>query len=410
MKPRLFDVASREYKRNPYPTLARMVAEGPVVRIRYPLIGTFWAVTTYDAVQELLRDHRTFVRDPRTAGLKKGANLPWWFPRSFRPMTESMLLRDEPDHRRLRSLVEQAFVRQSIEQLRPRFAALAAELIDELVAQQRRTGRPVDLVSGLARPFPLAVICELLGLPKADRPMFIRHSERLAIRLNLWALFRMLSGMRHVVGYIRQRVAAARDSPSEGLISALVAVHDEGDRLSDDELVAMIVLLLFAGHVTTVHLIGAGLYTLLVHQDQRQALQSDWSLVSGAVNEMLRYISPVQSTKPLLAVRELTWHRQPLARGESILAWLAAANMDPRQFDRPEVFDIRRSPNPHVAFGAGIHNCLGWKLAVVEAEIAVQQLLERFPNVTLAIPAERAVWSRQPGTRGMESLPVQLFE
>lgn len=409
MKWQAFDIASQDYKRNPYPTLTQMLEQGPVVKIRYPFIGSFWAVTTYDAVNELLRDRHTFVRDPRTAGLKKGANLPWWFPRSMKAMTEGMILRDEPDHRRLRGLVEQAFVRRNIEQLRPRFETIATQMLEELEAKSRQTGQPVDLVAGLARPFPLAVICELLGLPQADRPMFVKQAESFANSLSLIGLFRMLRSLRGIERYIRQRIEAAKTTPQEGLISALVAVEQEGDRLSEDEMVAMVLLLLFAGHVTTVHLIGGGIYTLLDHPDQKQSLVSDWSRVDSAVNEMLRYLSPVQTTKPLMPARDIEWHGHRFKRGENIVAMLAAANVDPHEFNEPQRFDVYRDPNPHVAFGGGIHVCLGMKLAVAETEIALEQLFTRFPRLKLAIPRSQAKWSRQPGTRGMESLPVQLW-
>lgn len=409
MKRQSFDIASQDYKRNPYPTLAQMLEKGPVVKIRYPFIGSFWAVTPYDAVNELLRDRHTFVRDSRTAGLKKGANLPWWFPRSMKAMTEGMILRDEPDHRRLRGLVEQAFVRRNVEHLRPRFESIATQMLDELEAKYRQTGQPVDLVAGLARPFPLAVICELLGLPQADRPMFVKQAESFANRPSLFGLFRMLMSLRRVERYIREWIEAAKTTPQEGLISALIAVEQEGDRLTEEEMVAMILLLLFAGHVTTVHLIGGGIYTLLEHPDQTQSLLSDWSRVDSAVNEMLRYLSPVQTTKPLMPVRDIEWHGQCFKRGENIVAMLAAANADPHEFNEPQRFDIHRDPNPHVAFGAGIHVCLGMKLAVAETEIALEQLFTRFPRLDLAIPRSQVRWSRQLGTRGMESLPVKLW-
>ncbi len=409
MKARTFDISSQKYKRNPYPTLAEMIAQGPLVRMKYPLMGRFWAVTTYDAVNELLRDRETFVRDPRTAGLKKGSNLPWWFPRSLKPMTEGMIIRDEPDHRRLRALVEQAFVRRNVEQLRPRFTAIATQMLDDLEAQFRHTGQPVDLVAGLARPFPLAVICELLGLPQADRPMFVKQAESLANGPSLSTIFRMFGGIRHIMDYTRQRIEAARRAPQEGLICALVTAEQDGQRMSEDEMLSMILLLLFAGHITTVHLIGAGVYTLLCQPEQKQSLMADWSQVGGAVDEMLRYLSPVQTTKPMMPVRDIVWHGQPLERGERILAHLAAANVDPRQFDDPERFDIKRYPNPHVAFGAGTHICLGLKLAVAETEVALEQLLTRFPQLELAIPSDQVRWSRQPGTRGMETLPIRLW-
>jgi cytochrome P450 len=409
MKTQSFDILSQDYKRNPFPTLARMVEHGPIVRIKYPLVGSFWAVTTHAAVNEILRDRHTFVRDARTAGLKRAANLPWWIPRSLRALTEGMILRDEPDHRRLRSLVEQAFVRRNMEQLRPRFTQIAAQMVDAMEAKFRQTGQPVDLVADLARPFPLAVICELLGLPPEDRPMFIRQAESFAKSPSVLSVFRILLSMRSVDRYLRQQIAAAKQAPRDGLISALIAAEQEGDRLTPDETAAMVLLLLFAGHVTTVHLIGGGVFALMTHADQKELLLADWSLAECAVNEMLRHVSPVQTTKAMLPIRDLEWHGRRVRRGENIVAMLAAANADPFPFPEPDRFNIRRDPNPHVAFGAGIHNCLGWKLAVTETEIALEQLFQRFPKLELAIPASQVRWSRQPGTRGMEQLPVRLW-
>lgn len=408
MKPSVFDISSQPYKRNPYPTLARMLDEGPVLRVKYPFVGNVWMAVRYDAVNELLRDRATFVRDARSAGLKKGANLPWWMPRRIKGMADGMINRDEPDHRRLRGLVEQAFLRRSVEQLRPRFVRIVSQMLDELEAKSKRTGQPVDLVAGLARPFPLAVICELLGLPEADRPMFVKLAESFARRPSWFALFKLLRSLRRLTTYIRGQVEAARNAPHEGLISALAAAEQEGDRLTEDEMVVMILLLLFAGHITTVHLIGGGIYTLLMHPEQKQMLLADWSLAEGAVNEMLRYLSPVQTTKPMMPVSDLEWRGRKLKRGENIIAFLASANADPRQFADPQRFDILREPNPHVAFGAGTHICLGLKLAVVETEIALEQLLTRFPELKLAVADSEVPWSKQLGTRGMESLPVRL--
>lgn len=408
MKTRAFDLRSQDYKRNPYPTLARLVAEGPVLKIKYPIIGGIWTATSYEAVNELLRERQTFVRDPRTAGLKKGAKLPWWVPPSMRAMAETMINRDEPDHRRLRGLVEQAFLRSSIQQLRSRFEAIATEMIDGLEAQQQRTGQPVDLVAGLARPFPLAVICELLGLPQADRPLFVKHAEAFAGNTSWYGIFKMLRYSKRLMVYIRERIEIAKATPQPGMISELIAAEQQGDRLTEDEMVTMVLLLLLAGHLTTVHLIGAGVYTLLEHPQQKQMLLADWSLAGSAIDEVLRYVSPVQMTKLLMPVRDLPWHGKILKKGERMIACLAAANVDPRQFKGPERFDILRQPNSHVAFGAGTHICLGLKLAVAEAEIALQQLFTRFPNLELGIPREQVRWSRPLGTRGLESLPVKL--
>ena len=408
MKPRHFDIRSQVYKRNPYPTLAKLIDDGPVLKMKFPLIGSTWVVTGYDAVNELLRDRQSFVRDPRTAGLTRRTNLPWWVPRSLRPVAESMINRDEPEHRRLRGLVEQAFLRRNIEQLRPRLEATASHMLDDMQATQQRTGQPVDLVAGLARPFPLAVICELLGLPASDRPMFVKKAEDLANNGSWWGLFRLLRGMTRLAAYTREQVRAAKDAPHDGLISALLTAEENGEQLTEDELVAMVLLLLLAGHLTTVHLIGAGIYTLLEHPPQKQLLLADWSLADRAIDEILRYVSPVQTTKPMMPARDMVWHGQALERGERIIAILAAANVDPRQFARPTEFDIRRDPNPHVAFGAGIHICLGLKLAIAETQIALRQLFTRFPRLELATHPTQIRWSRQLGTRGIEALPVML--
>jgi cytochrome P450 len=372
MKGTSFDLRSPEFKRNPYPTLAKMIAQGPLLRVKYPFIGPVWMTTTYEACNELLRDRQNFVRDARSAGLKKGENLPWWMPPSFKAMAVGMINRDEPDHRRLRNLVEQAFLRRNIEGLRPRLERIAGEMIDDLAAAFDRDGRPVDLVEGLARPFPLAVICELLGLPQADRPRFVKHAQALTNNPSWLGLARLLYGLKQLLRYVREQVQRARSNPHEGLISALCAAEEQGDRLTEDEMTAMILLLLFAGHITTVHLIGAGIFTLFEYPAQKQALLADWSLAEGAIHEMLRYISPVQTTKPMMPVRDMRWRGQDLKRGENVVAFLAAANVDPLQFPEPERFDIRRQPNPHLAFGAGPHICLGLKLAVAETEIALR--------------------------------------
>jgi cytochrome P450 len=404
-----FDLYSQDYKRNPYPTLAAMLSQAPLVRVRFPMLGKVWMATTYEAVNELLRERQTYVREARSAGISQRAYLPWWLPRSMLPMVGSMINRDEPAHRRLRALVEQAFVRSSIEHLRRRFEAIVDQMLDDLDAQFRRDGRPVDLVAGLARPFPLAVICELLGLPPEDRPKFVKLAESFTGSLSLLGLLRWLGAVRGLIAYIREQVRLRRAEPREGLISALLAAQHEGDRLTDDELLAMVVLLLAAGHLTTVHLIGAGVYTLLEHPEQRLALQADRSLVESAVDELLRYVSPVQMTKPMMPACDLEWHAQPLKHGEKILALLAAANVDPRKFEGAARFDIHRRPNPHVAFGAGIHVCLGARLAKIEAEIALERLLTRYPKLELAVPSREMRWSGQLGTRGLAALPVRLL-
>lgn len=402
-----YDLFSQAYKRNPFPELQRLNADGPVVSLRYPLLGGVKAVTSYEAVKEVLLDRQTFVRDPVTAGLKQGANLPWWMPKAFGPLARVMINRDEPDHRRLRGLVEKAFVRRNVSQLRPHLEKLVDRRLDDC-EQAARSGEPVELISLFARPFPIDAICELLGIPEEDRQQFARDAEVFAKPMSVWSALRLIPSIRGITRYIEQQIAACRRSPRPGLITALIEVEEAGEKLTEEEMVSMVVLLLLAGHITTVHLIGGGIFTLLEHTEQKQNLLSDWGLLPGCVNELLRYLSPVQTTKPMMPIRDMEWRGTRLRRGERMVALLAAANADENVFAQPERFDMTRSPNPHLAFGTGIHVCLGMQLADAEAEVSLQRLFTRFPDLRQAIPAEKVRWSPQFGTHGLETLPVYL--
>jgi len=407
MSRRRYDIHSQEYKQNPYPELRRLNEAGPLVELRYPLLGGVKAVTTYEAVAEVLRDRQRFVRDPATAGKRPGSNLPWWMPKAFGPLARVMINRDEPDHRRLRSLVEQAFVRRNIEQLKPRLETLVDRRLDACETAAK-SDKPVELISTLARPFPIDAICELLGIPEADRGAFARDAEVFAKPMSIWSAVRLIPSIRGITRYIEAQIAECRKNPRPGLITALIEAEDEGERLTEEEMVSMVVLLLLAGHITTVHLIGAGIFVLLEHSEQRQKLCSDWSLAGGCVNELLRFLSPVQTSKPMMPVRDFEWRGYQLKRGERMVALLAAANADADKFPHPERFDMTRESNPHLAFGTGIHVCLGMKLAVAEAEVAIKRLFTRFPELRLAVPADQVRWSPQFGTRGLDKLPVYL--
>jgi cytochrome P450 len=400
------DLSSQAFQQDPFPTLARLRAMGPVVRVRLPFFGTVWMATTYDAVSELLRDHQRFMQNPAAAGNRWMGKIVHWLPRSLRPLTSQMLILDEPDHRRLRSLVEQAFLRHSVEALRPRLEALADEALDALAERAAGSPRGVDLVKHFARPFPLAVICELLGLPPEDRPKFTRWAEGfsaprtpLAIAWGLWGLGKLLR-------YVREEIKRQTERPREGLLAALIQVEQAGDRLSEDELVAMVFLLLAAGHHTTLHQIAGSVLILLDHPQALRELKADWSFAETAVQELLRYLSFAQVTKPRYAREDTEFFGQPIRRGEMLFASLAAANSDPARFEDPEWLDIHRQPNRHVAFGMGIHYCLGAKLASVETEIALRRLFTRFPGLRLAVPRSQIRFVPRFGTRGLMALPV----
>ena len=398
-----FDLVSQSYKRDPFPTYLRMHTEAPVSRAKIPFIGEAWIVSTYSDVVTVLKDKQRFVNDPVNAGRSQRAGIAWWMPRLLRTLTDHMLGSDEPNHRRLRSLVDKAFGRRGIESMRPRIEAIADELIGRMADKD-----DVNLVADYARPLPLTVICELLGLPHEDRPKFTKWVESMTQAPSALGIMRSFPALFQMSRYLRRQFELRRAEPRDDLITALVEAEDAGDQLSEEELLSMVFLLLVAGHETTVHLIGSGALALMQHSDQRDKLASDWSLVGPAVEELLRYSSPVEFATVRYATEDLSMGGQMVRRGDFVLPALGAANCDPRQFDRPALLDITRQPNNHVALGTGIHFCLGQQLARLEAQIAFEHLFKRFPDMKPNVSAEQIEWRGTLGLRGLASLPVSL--
>jgi cytochrome P450 PksS len=397
------DFASQSFMRDPFPTLTRLRAAGPVVPVKIPFLGKTWIATTYEAVSDVLKDDGTFVRSPENAGKREPAGMRWWMPPTLRALAANMLGYDDPDHRRLRKLVDQAFNRQSVEGLHGRIGDICDGLLDRMAG-----GGPVDLMEQLARPLPLAVICELLGLPEEDRPRFRRWVQALMSMTSLWGAFRFLPGLFRLVGYFKRHFEECRRHPRPGLMTALVQAEQDGDSLSENELLAMAFLLLVAGHETTVHLIGGGVLTLLEAPEQKTRLLADCSLAPSAVEELLRFVSPVQIAKPRYVGRDVALDGQPLRRGDVLVPMLASANADPSRFESPERLDLTRAPNPHVAFGTGKHFCLGAQLARVEAQVVIEKLFSRFPDLSLAVPGSALKYTGRLGIRALTALPVQL--
>ncbi len=400
--PRAVDLTSAAFKRTPFVVIAGLRAAGEIVRIRLPLLGPTWLALSYRAVSELLKNSDSFVMEPQRAGRRSYAGLKWWMPGTIRILADNMLLRDDPDHRRLRRLVDQAFHKQDVTRLRGRIDVIADELLDSA------DGRgDIDLVAAFARPLPLYVISEMLGLPHADRPVFANLAGGLTGSASALGFIRALPKIRRLTDYLRAQFESCRRSPREGLITALLEARDAGDHLSENELLAMVFLLLMAGHETTTHLISVGALTLLQHPDQKHSLLSDWSTVDRATEELLRYTTPVQMTKPRHVARDMDFFGRPLKRGDSIMALLASANVDPAKFEAPETLQLDRHPNPHLAFGTGPHVCLGLQLARAEAQIAYQRLFSRFPDLRLAVAEDELVWAKS-GMRAVMTLPVKL--
>jgi cytochrome P450 len=392
------DFTSQEYLRNPAAGLARLRASGPVVEVRLPLIGRIWMTTTQALADRVLKDSETFTlrKDGSVAGMR------WWVPGIFRTLANNMLTFDEPDHTRLRAIVDEAFRRRAILDMEPRILAIADELADELFAD----GSPADLVGRYARKLPLCVICELLGLPPADQPKFIAWAGSVTRVSGAFDLLRMLPRLAAMKRYLEQRLETARQLGGTGLIAELVRVEKEGGQISRDEMVAMVFLLLFAGHETTTHLISGSVFELLKRPSLRDWLAADWSRADLAIEEFLRFISPVQFSKPRWVRKTIDLGGVRLESGDRIMAMLAAANMDPAANEDPETLVLDRRPNRHMAFGTGIHFCLGHQLARIEGKCAIKALFRRWPNLTLAVDPSAVRWRKRPGLRAIECLPV----
>ncbi len=399
-----FDILSPTFHADPFPTLDRMRAEGPTVRVRLPIVGYTWLAVTHDACTTLLKDHQTFARDPANAGSKTQARALRFLLKTISLLALNMIGYDDPEHRHLRSLVDQAFQRRTIDTMRPMITEITDRLLDRL---QGRT--EVDLMAEFCRDLPLSVICAMLGLPENDHDRFKNWLGGLKDTANIGAVIRALPGVVRVVRYLRRVSRPGGGALPGGLITALRDAATDGQTLSEDELVSMIFLLFGAGQETTTHLISGGLFALLSHEDQRLRLQSDPGQVATCVEECLRYVSPVQMTKPRFATRDVVWGGRQFRRGDMLAGFLAAANADPAKFETPHHFDITRHPNPHLSFGSGAHFCLGFQLARAEAAIAFERILTRFPNMRLFGNERGIAWRRRLGIRALVRLPVQLM-
>jgi len=393
------DFASQDFFRDPAASVKRLQAAGPVVEVKFPIVGRVWMTTTQETAATVLKDGQVFTLrkdDGAVVGLR------WWMPHIFRVFASNMLTVDEPDHSRLRGIVDEAFRRRAVRDMEPRIRAIADELAGDLFAQ----GNPADLVARYARSLPLSVICELLGLPLADRPKFMVWAGRVtgvASALGFLRVARIAVVMKR---YLEQHLERVREAGGEGLIAELVRVKQEGTRLSRDEMVAMVFLLLIAGHETTTHLISGSVFELAKNPGLRDWLAKDWSRADLAVEEFLRYVSPVQFSKPRFVRRDVDLGGVRLKRGDQIMAMLVAANMDPAANVLPEKLDLERRPNHHIAFGTGIHFCLGHQLARLEGRCALEALYTRWPKLGLAVEPGQIQWRSRPGIRAIVRLPV----
>jgi cytochrome P450 len=399
------DLASPRFNANPYPFYARLRAEAPVWRTTLSDRRIAWLVTRYDDVSGVLGDDR-LAKDPLNALDPEQRNRQPWVPGFLKPLERNMLDLDEPDHRRLRALVSKAFTPRLIERLRGRIEAICQELLDGM---ERRGPGNTELVRDYALPLPATVIAELLGIPASDHRRFHRWSNRIVSISSGRDVWRALPAALAFVRYLRKMTRRRRISPEDDLMSALVQAEEAGDRLTEDELLAMAFLLLVAGHETTVNLIASGTLALLQHPEQMEKLRSDPSLIKPAVEELLRYTSPVEIATERYAREDLEISSSEVPRGELVLGILGSANRDEQNFVYPDALDLARDPNRHLAFGrGGVHHCLGAPLARMEGQIAFTALLRRYPRMYLAVEPESLRWRRGLFLRGLETLPLVL--
>ena len=384
-----------DYFQDPYSVHARLRAQRPVTPVIMPGGAPVWLITGY-------AEARAALADPRLS-----KHVPGWHPEPdsiFASLDLHMLNSDPPDHERLRKLVNKAFTARRVERLRPRITAIAAGLLDDMSAQ--RDGPEVDLLASFAFPLPITVICELLGVPAADRDDFRTWSATIVSDTSAPEVFQ--AHATAMLRYFTALLAAKRDEPRDDVLSALIAARDEGDRLSENELLSMAFLLLVAGHETTVNLIASGLLALLLNPAELARLRADPALIGGAVEELLRYVNPVNNATFRCATEPVEIGGVRISRGDPVLVALSGANRDPARFGDPDRLDLGRDGAGHLAFGHGIHYCLGAPLARLEAEIAFSGLLARFGSIRLAVPATSLRWRPSTLIHGLESLPVRL--
>ena len=387
---------------DPYPLYQRLREADPVY---WDERAKSWVLTRY-------ADNAAALRDPRYTVMGFMSNTSW-IPEDIRPTLEpplravsrQMLFQDPPDHTRLRGLVAKAFTPRMIESLRPVIQRVTNELLDQAEAKGH-----MELIREFAFPLPAIIIATMLGVPPEDREQFNRWSSYFGRLLDggdfsLESIFEAVSKVSDFLDYFRTIIHARRAAPKDDLMQAMIDAEEQGDALSEDELLGNCILILAAGHGTTTHLIGNGTLALLRHPDQVQRLQEQPTLVQSAIVELLRYDSPVQLTSRR-AKESLQIGGKQVSTGQEVIMLLGAANHDPAQFADPDRLLLARPENRHLSFGLGVHFCLGAPLARVEGEIAFSTLFKRFPH--LRLETYEVEWQPSIVFRGLKQLPVSF--
>lgn len=392
---------SAYYNNHTHSIFKQLRADAPVVEARLNRFQSVYLVARYDDVDAILLDNKRFIKSVNTAK-EKGGSGGFWMPKALQPLLKNMLNTDEPDHRRLRNLVHKGFTPRRIDELTPQIEAITQTLADEF----KRSGGG-DFIEAYALPLPVLVIAHLLGIPKEDIDDFRGMVNRFLINPSPIGMVMAIPAVLRFMRYIRKLADKRRQDPQDDLLSALVTAQDEdGSRFTEDELVAMVFLLFVAGHETTVNLIANGTLALLRHPEQFALLKEQPDLVEPAVEEFLRFDGPLESTEMSFASQPVSLHGVDIPQGGTVLPLLLSANRDESVFERPDELDITRSPNRHLAFGKGIHYCLGAPLARLEAKIAFCTLLQEMPEIRLAVPEESIRYRNIVILHRLDALPV----
>jgi cytochrome P450 len=389
-----------DYYQDPLGHYERMRGAAPVVPAILPDGQRVWMITRYEDVRAALTDPR-LVKDLRKLAA------PDWKPDPVAAFLYSHLLNsDPPTHTRLRHLVQKAFTAGHLAAWRPRIEEIAGSLLDTMSARVAAGEPELDLIEQFAFPFPMTVMCELLGLPNQDRDQFKAWSQTLISPLVTRAEFRSVGAAMTL--YFTRLIAAKRQEPSGDLLSALIGARDDTDALTEHELLAMIFLLIVAGHETTANLIASGTLALLQHPAELVRLRASPSLLPQAIEELLRYTNPFNRTTDRYTLNPVEIAGVTIPAGEAVLCVTSSANHDPSRFQGADQLDLGRDSSGHLAFGHGIHYCVGASLARLEGEVAFAALLARFPALALAATSSELRWRPNSVIHGLEALPVRL--
>jgi cytochrome P450 len=400
------DLADPAMFEDPFPVYAELRQRAPVAPAysRQMLGGAGYMLTRHEHVLLLHNDVR-FSSDPTRGG---SSFLMRHLPRMFRLLMDSMVYKDDPDHSRLRRLVNKAFTPRRVQELTGDIERIVADRLDRL---EDRRDETIDLVAQFAVPLPLSVISAMLGVRDEDRDEFHVLVERFVVRLGSGSSSDALKAVptaRKLYAVLQRLADQRRAEPDDGMISALLEAREEGDSLSDEEVMGMIFLLMLAGHDTTANLIGSSALALMEHRDQAERWRADPGLTASAVEELLRFTTPVPCGAARTLLADVDIDGTTLPEGSKVLGMIISANRDETVFEHPDALDLGRDPNKHLTFAFGKHFCLGNQLARLEGQTAIGELVRRFPDMQLAVPRELLRYKPVQALRGFRSLPVRL--